>query len=140
MPTAIEAKKLLTSAGLLVYRTREPRVHVAERARENLLMDSGISIDVSGPSVMFTVRAQKGDFPGVPADELVRRARGLAAEALGRGYRELRVEAREVNDPGDATRTLDVFYEIFFEKPVASLDDAIDEVRWALSIPKAATP
>jgi len=143
MPTASEIKKALRDAGLEVYRTRGDVVHLAERVRENLLMDAQIFIRAGEPPetrVGFVVRAQRNDFPNDGEEHLFERARRLAAPALDRGYAEASAEVRRVLDPGDGQRTLDTWCEVQFEKPVVDLDAAIREARFALSIEKAAPP
>lgn len=155
MPTAAEIKKALREAGLEVYRTRGDVVHLAERVRENLLMDAQIFIRVGSAGgdpqtpgaaadaatrVGFVVRAQRNDFPNDGEEHLFERARQLAAPAVDRGYAEASAEVRKVFDPGDGQRTLDTWCEVSFEKPVADLEAAIAEARFALSIEKAAPP
>jgi hypothetical protein len=41
-------------------------------------------------------------------------------------------------DPGDAERTLDTFYEITYAKPTAALEDAMSELKFAMSLEKRA--
>src|SRR4051812_44891039 len=119
MPTPAEIKKALLAAGFEIYRTRGDVVHVADRVRENLLMDSGVFIRATGPTVGFVVRAQRNDFPGEPEDRLFERARALGASAVARGYGEVDTQLRKVFDPGDPERTLDTWCEVSFEKSVA---------------------
>lgn len=138
MPTPSEIKKALQAAGLEIYRTRGEVVHLAERVRENLLMDAGIFVDAAVIKVGFLVRAQRTDFPNDADDRLFERARVLAAPALDRGYREAGAQVRKVADPGDGERTLDTWCEIVFEKQVGGVDAAVDEVRFALTLEKAA--
>lgn len=140
MPTAAEIKKALRDAGLEVYRTKGDVVHLAERVRENLLMDAQIFVRAGEGRVGFVVRAQRNDFPNDGELHLFERARLLARPALDRGYAESSAEVRNVLDPGDGQRTLDVWCEVSFEKPVADLDAVIAEARFALSIEKAAPP
>lgn len=140
MPTPEEIKKALRSAGVEIYRTRGDVVYIAERVRENLLMDSGIFVDAPQPKVGFVVRAQRTDFPGVPDEQLFERARSLASAALSRGYQETGAQLREVRDPGDGERTLDTWCEVQFEKPVESIEGAIGEIRFALTLERAALP
>src|SRR6185436_13173819 len=98
----VEIKKALKDAGLEVYQTRGDVVHLAERVRENLLMDAQISIrDASPLRVAFMVKAQRSDFPADGEDHLFVRARALAGAAIERGYREVAAEVRKVFDPGD---------------------------------------
>ena len=81
MPTAAEIKKALKEAGLEVYRTRGDVVYLADRVRENLLMDAGTFVrggaDVRGADVRigFIVRAQRNDFPNDAEEHLFERAR-----------------------------------------------------------------
>jgi hypothetical protein len=140
MPTSAEIKKALLAAGLVVYRTRADVVHVAERVRENLLMDSGIAIHASTSKVVFVVRAQRNDFPADGDERLFERARILAAPAIDRGFREVQVQVREVCEPGEAGRRLDTWCEVQFEKVVADTEAAIEETRFVLALEKAASP
>ena len=140
MPTPAEIKKALLQAGFEIYRTRADAVHVAERVRENLLMDSGIMVGAEPLRVGFVVRAQRNDFPGAADEHLFERARGLATHALARGYTERGENVRLVRDPGDENRTLDTWCEIQFEKAVESLERVVDEVGFALSLEKTALP
>jgi hypothetical protein len=139
MPTPAEIKKVLVAAGLEIYRTRGDVVHLAERVRENLLMDSGIFVHAAESKVGFVVRAQRTDFPNDGEDRLFERARDLAAPALARGFREVNAEVRKIFDPGDANRTLDTWCELSYEKPVPDLEAAVDEVKFALTLEKAAS-
>ena len=149
MPTAVEIKKALKEAGLEVYRTRGDAVYLADRVRENLLMDAGTFVRAVPASsslppaplvVGFVVRAQRSDFPNEGEPHLFARARRAAEPALGHGYREILAEVRHVKDPGDGERTLDVWCEVSFEKGVDDLAAAIVEARFALALEKAATP
>jgi hypothetical protein len=136
-PTPSELKKTLQARGFEVYRTLGDQVVLADRVRDNLIMDSGVAArpgDV--PVVRFVVRAQASDFPAVSPDDLYERARILAAPALGRGYAEVGVAEVPVHDPGDATHTLDTWYEVSFERAVASEDELEEELRYALALEK----
>jgi hypothetical protein len=143
MPTlnVQELKKALVKAGFDVYRTRGDEVHLAERPRENLIMEAGIVVAAGDPpGVRVVVRAQKSDFPGDSDDKLLDRARALASTALARGYAEQGTGARTLHDPGDATKVLDTWYEVSFVKPVASVDEVLEEVAFVSKLEKAATP
>jgi hypothetical protein len=140
MPTPAEMKKALLRAGFEVYMTRGDVVHLAERVRENLLMDAGIFVKSASPAVGFVVRAQRNDFPSEPEEQLFDRARHLAASALARGYSEVKTHIRDVHDPGDSARTLDTWCEVSFEKAVGDIDGVMDEVRFAFSFEKAVSP
>lgn len=140
MATPADIKKALREAGVEVYRTRDDAVYIAERVRENLLMDSGIFVGVQPLRVGFVVRAQRTDFPGVPDDQLFERARRLGEPSLAQGYREVGAQLREVRDPGDGERTIDTWCEVQFEKPVEAIDAAVGEVKFALTLERAASP
>jgi len=138
MPTPAEIKKALTEAGFELYRTRGEVVHVAERVRENLLMDSGIFVHTGRGTVGFIVRAQRTDFPGESETQLFERARALATLALERGYREVEATTRPIFDPGDGDRMLDTWCEVLFEREAQGVLAAMEEVRFALGFPKSA--
>jgi hypothetical protein len=138
-PTPSELKKTLVARGFEVYRTLGDQVVLADRVRDNLIMDSGVAVRPGEPlAVRFVVRAQASDFPSAKADDLFDRARACAAEACGRGYAEVGVAEVKVRDPGDATSTLDTWYEVSFERPVASEDELEQELRYALALEKTA--
>jgi hypothetical protein len=140
MPTPAEMKRALIQAGFEVYATRGDAVHLAERVRENLIMDSGIFVKSASPAVGFVVRAQRNDFPNEAEEQLLDRARLLGRAAVERGYEEVKTAIREVRDPGDGARTLDTWCEVSFEKAVNDLPSVMDEVRFALSFEKAVSP
>ena len=138
--TVQELKKALQRAGFEVYRTRGDDVQLAERPRENLIMDAGITV-ATGEAlrVRFVVRAQRADFQGDDDGRLFDRARALAAPGAARGYAEVGTSVRSMLDPGDPQRVLDTWFEVIFEKGAATLEEALDEVRFALTVEKAAS-
>jgi hypothetical protein len=140
MPTPAEIKKALLKAGFEVYQTRGDVVHIADRVRENLIMDAGVKVRATGPAVGFVARAQKSDFPAESEDALFERARRLAAPAVACGYAESGIIANRVFDPGDTEKIIEVFYEVHFEKPVGTIDEAIEEARFAFALEKVASP
>jgi len=131
-------KKQLTTAGLEVFRVDGSRVCLADRVRENLIMDSGVSAMVSDRLVVrFIVRAQASNFPGQTADELFVRARRLGTASLGRGYREVETAVVPIKDPGGGPGTLDTWYEVAFELEVQA-ESLVDELKYALGVEKNA--
>jgi hypothetical protein len=142
--TPAEVKRALREAGIEVYRTRGDVVHLADRVRENLLMDASTFVravgEGAGPAVGFTVRAQRTDFPNEAEAKLFERARRIAEAAVGRGFHERGSEVRQVRDPGNGERTIDTWCEVSFEKQVHDLEAAIVELRFALALEKAAGP
>jgi hypothetical protein len=139
MPTPAEVKKALISTGFEVYRTRGDVVHVAERARENLIMDSGVRVHAGELAVGVVFRAQRVDFPHDPDESLFALARALGGALLGRGFAESGTQVTRMPDPSDDTRTLDSWFEVSFEKRVAGLEEAMAEVGFALALEKAAS-
>jgi len=134
-----EIRKALVAAGFELYRTRGDEVHVADRVRDNLIMDSGVSVRAQGAlAVKLIVRAQRSDFPSDGAATLFDRARALAASAEARGYVETATLTSPMQDPVDPTRTLDTWYEVCYEKKVPSLEEAMIEVGFALKVEKTA--
>jgi hypothetical protein len=136
MPTPSELKKSLLAQGFEIYRTSPDAIALADRVRDNLLMDAGVSVRVGELAVRLILRAQAGDFPGEEAEQLYERARGLALEATERGYREVSSAAVPVPDPGDRSKTLDTWYEVTLERAVPSEQDLAAELRYALGIEK----
>ena len=105
-------------------------------------MDSGVRVDLrDGLVVRFTARAQRSDAPSAQPEELFRRVREeIGGQAGSRGYEESRAEIVEVKDPVDDAKVLDVWHEVTYRKPIAGLDDAVAEVRWALELEKYVQP
>ncbi len=134
-----EIRKALIAAGFELYRTRGDEVQVADRVRDNLIMDSGVSVTSKAAlSVKVVVRAQRSDFPSEGAATLFERARQLAGGALSRGYVETATVTSPMQDPVDPSRTLDTWYEVSFEKSVSTLEEAMLEVGFALKVEKLA--
>ena len=130
-------KRALVEAGFEIFRTRGEEIILAERPRENLIMDSGVRLRLTGPlEVVVVFRAQKADFPNENESDLFERVRQLAEAALPAGFSEKGVAVTRIEDPGDAERTLDVFYEITYAKTVGRLTEALPDLRLAMSIEK----
>src|SRR3954470_21881351 len=139
--TPSELKKLLLAEGFEVYRTQVDQIVLADRVRDNLIMDSGVSARLGGgPRVRFTVRAQGSDFPTDSTEQILERARQLAGGAVARGYREVAANSVPVQDPGDSSQILDVWHEVAFEKSLADDIELIAELRYAISLEKTAAP
>ena len=105
-------------------------------------MDSGVRVVLNGElGVQFTARSQLSDAPSAQPAELFGRVRQeIGAKAGRRGYEELGSEIVEVKDPVDEARVLDVWHEVTYRKPLAAVDDAVVEVRWALDLEKYVRP
>ena len=137
--TPKELKQHISGHGFQVFRTLGHRLVLADRVRENLIMDSGVSVDCRPPHrVRVVVRAQARDYPDESAEQLFRRAREFAKSALGNAYQEVEAAVVEVDDPSGSQEILDTWYQVSFEK--AGLQTAVlaDELRHALSLKKLA--
>ena len=133
--TPQQLKKALVSAGFQVFRTLGEEIVLAERVRENLIMDSGVRLRASEPlEVRVTFRAQRGHFPGEDDDHLFARARGLTAPAHDNGFVEVSCTASPVLDPSDAEHTLDTFFEVVLSKQASTFDLAVEILNFALSL------
>jgi len=138
-PTSLELKKSLVSQGFEIYRTMGDRILLAERVRDNLLMDGNVAACTGdGLAVRFTTRAQHSEYPNDSDEALLGHARKRGNVAISRGYVEVDCAIVPVYDPGDAARTLDTWYEVSFVRSVDSLEELVAELRFALSLNKYA--
>jgi len=139
LPQASRLKKVLVDAGFEVFRTRGEEIVLAERPRENLIMDSGVRLRMSEPlEVRIVLRAQKADFPNEDDLHLFERVRKLAVEAVSAGFAEISTSVTRVADPGDTERTLDTFFEITYSKAAPALEAALAELKFAMGLEKRA--
>ena len=138
-PTPSELKKALLARGFEIYRTTADEVVLADRVRDNLLMDSFVAARTGAAlAVRVAIRAEASSFPGEGAEELFVRARRLAAAAEGLGYRETAARTVPILDPGDKSHVLDTWCEVWFERPVEDVEELARELRTALSLEKCA--
>jgi len=131
----------VTTAGLEIYRVNGSEVLIAERVRMHL-MDSGVSVALQ-PSlrVALTIRSQRSDFPTEASEVMFDKVRAFAREDTSRrGFSEQSALARDITDPVDATQILDVWHEVTFAKTCDALDTLLDDIRWALRVPKCVEP
>lgn len=140
---ASQLKKVLVASGFEVFRTVQQEIVLADRVRENLILDSGVRV---GPSddgrlrVRLVFRAHRADFPSEDESSLFERVRKLAAPALEKGFAEDTTAVTKVTDPSDPQRTLDTHYELFLRHEVGSLDEAVPLLKFALALEKAVGP
>ena len=134
-------QQALANAGVEIYRTDDQELQIAERIRLHI-MDSGVRVVVrDGLAVQFTARSQRSDAPSAQPEDLFRRVREeIGGQAGDRGYQEASAEVVEVTDPVDDARVLDVWHEVTYRKSLAEVDEAVDEVRWALDLEKYVQP
>ncbi len=141
-PSIQDLKRQLIAAGLEIYRTRPDAVHLAERPRDNQILDAGISVRPAGQGegsleLRVVMRAQRSDFPRDPIESLYQRVRELAAsDLLGNGFIEIETREQRMLDPGDKSKTLDIWYELVFSKVLADLGGAVAEVKRVLPLDK----
>lgn len=143
-PSIQDLKRQLIAAGLEIYRTRPDAVHLAERPRDNQILDAGISVRPAAPEhgegsfeIRVVMRAQKSDFPRDPNDALYQRVRELAAqELLEKGFVEIETREQKMLDPGDKAKTLDIWYELVFSRVVPDFDTAVSEAKRVLPVDK----
>jgi hypothetical protein len=138
--TAARLKRFLVEAGLEVFRTRGDEIVLAERPRENLIMDSGVRLAFGNDrlEVRIVLRAQKADFPNEDDQHLFDRARRLAVPAESQGFVEVGKSVTPMPDPSDSQHTLDTFYEITYAKPAPALPEALAGLKFALGLEKKA--
>lgn len=138
--TPQQLKKALVASGFEVFRTLSDEVVLAERVRENLILDSGVRV---GPlsdgkvRVRLVLRAQRGDFPADDEAALFDRVRKLAEPALAEGFAEISTNVHAVKDPADPEKTLETFYEVSLAQEAGSVEDAVPILRFALGLEKA---
>lgn len=138
--TPQQLKKALVASGFEVFRTLPGEVVLAERVRENLILDSGVRVaplDGGKVQVRLVLRAQRADFPNDDETSLFTRVRQLAEPAVAQGFAEVATAVTAVTDPSDASRTLDTFYEVKLTHDVANVEDAIPILKFVLSLEKA---
>jgi len=140
LTSAQQLKKALVASGFEVFRTLPEEVVLAERVRENLILDSGVRVaplEGGKLQVRVVLRAQKADFPNEDENALFARVRKLAEPAVAKGFSEVSTSVTAVKDPSDASRTLDTFYEVNLSHDVASVEDAVPVLKFVLSLEKA---
>ena len=137
--TPLELKRLLMTQGFEVYRTIGNRVLLAERVRDNLIMDAGVAAVAGEPlAVRASFRAQRANFHADTESELFARARQCAKPTIDKGYKEVDRTIVPIVDPSDRTRTLDTWYEVTVEVAVSTFDELIAELRYLLALGKVA--
>lgn len=135
MATLRDIKAALRAEGIEVYLTKEDAIHIAERPRENLIMDSGVRL-FADLRVGFYARSEASSFPGLEAEQMYDRVRRQLAPAGEHGFAEVRHFVNDIEAPSDATKILDRWFEIFYVRECNSLDEALQLVRTAIGFNK----
>jgi hypothetical protein len=135
-----DLKRALVGAGFEVFRVRDDEVHLAERQNVQL-MEAGVRARAAGsPRVLVVARAQRNDAPSLSEQALYELIRARNAGMVSAGYRETAAIAREIRSVSDHDHVLDVWYEVTFERPVESIEEAVDEVRRAMETERYVVP
>ncbi|HTM44041.1 MAG TPA: hypothetical protein VL137_03745 [Polyangiaceae bacterium] len=134
-----ELKQTLLSNGFEVFRTLGSRVVLADRVRDNLIMDSCVSaVFDGGLCVRIVLRAQTQDFPGESEEQLFGRVVVLGKPLHSRGYSEVERSVVPMLDPSDPSKRLDTWCEIAFQKRLSADQELHEELRYALHLAKNA--
>lgn len=122
-----------------MYRTTGQEVIVAERVRDNLILDSGVRVRAGAPmAITIVMGLRRGQYPNDSDDQVFARLRELAAPATGRGFTEKKSGMAPVRDPADGARTLDTFFEVELAKEEPDTSAMLELVRFALSVAQTA--
>lgn len=130
---AKELKKWLVSEGFQVYRTLASAVVLADRARENLILDSGVQVVAADPfAVRVTIRETTKEQPDLEPEERFQRLRQLANECSERGYRIVGRSTTPIASPSNPDVVLDTWYELTLERTGVDQARLAAELRYAL--------
>lgn len=134
-----DLKKKVAAAGFEVYRTTAEDVILADRVRDNLIMDSGVRLRAADPlQIRLIMGMRRTQYPTDDEATLFDRVRQLAAELLSEGFVEVTTAVAPVLDPADPERTLDTYYEVTFAKDEIALESALSALSLALKVAKTA--
>jgi hypothetical protein len=134
-----DLKKALQQQGLQIYRSMADEVRIAERVRENLILDSGISVSTA-LEVIVVFRTEKRAFPGESEHSLFARARTLAGVAKAHGLSEKRTNSSEITDASNENRVLDEVFEVTYSRTADDLNEAATLCRTFLAAPRIVEP
>lgn len=135
-----ELKRSLVTAGLEVFRTRGDEVHLAERQNVQL-MDSGVRVrGGASPLITVVMRAQRNDAPTLDSGAMFDAVRARAAGLRAAGYDEVTSASREIRSVSDPEHLLDVWFEVTWQRAVASNEEAVAEARRAIATERYVVP
>jgi hypothetical protein len=114
-------------------------VIVADRVRDNLILDSGVRVRAGDPmEVRLIMGLRQTQYPNESDEQLFERLRELAEAAVGKGFTEADTKTAPVNDPADAKKRLDTFFELVLVKRESDRAAMLDLVRFGVEIAKTA--
>lgn len=131
-----ELKRLIRSAGYQMYGTRGREVLLAERVRDNLILDSGISVSPDPLTIHVIVRAQMFHFQGQTLDEGRAFAETLGEAFLSLGYQRRGAKEVTIPDLNNVGAALDTVCEVSLEKPLVGPEDLTSAIQEALALPR----
>ena len=114
---------------------------LADRVRDNLILDSGVRVssnDANEVRVNLVMGIRHTQYPGENEQALFERVRQLAGPLLAAGFAEMGTSQNPVTDPSDATKTLDIFFDVTFGKNEPTFEAAQPSIRVALEVAKTA--
>lgn len=131
-----ELKRLIRSAGYQMYGTRGQEVLLAERVRDNLILDSGISLSPDPLTIHVTLRAQMFHFQGQSLDDARSFAESLGEAFLALGYERMGAKQVTIPDLNNAGAALDTVCEVSLAKPLGGPEDIPGAIQGALALPR----
>lgn len=135
--TPKDLKQHLVADGFQVFRTLGSRVVLADRVRDNLIMDSGVAVVCESPHAIRAIfRAHARDYPTEPEGEMFERVRALAAASLSDQFSEVEFAVVPVEQPGRPGVMLDTRYEVTFERGGLRLQELNATLRALLAMKK----
>ncbi len=114
---------------------------LADRVRDNLILDSGVRVSATAAGqirVNLVMGIRHTQYPGENEQALFERVRRLAGPLLTAGFSEMGTGQSPVTDPSDASKTLDIFFDVTFGKNEPSFDAALPALKVALEVAKTA--
>ncbi len=138
--TPPQLKKKLRESGFDVYRTLSDRVILAERIRDNLIMESGVAALIGAEfTIEVTISAQRSHFPGSDKLELQRQTDLMAQPFLKHGYEAFETLEEPLMDPSDPQRQLDTRCQLKLSKKVGEFTQLPAQLAQALVWQRSST-
>lgn len=144
--TPKDLKRELVAAGFQIYRSEASQLQLAVRVRDNLIMDSGVSVQFDRAQVLgdadtrFGVRcvfrSQQSDHAAETDEEGLARARALARQLEAAGYVECQTRVLPVENPSRPGHFLDTWREVVVEKSPLDWQALLAELAAVLHLTK----